>query len=552
MDDSTWLQIVGRLEEEPGSQLVVVQSPADEPDSGGSSPPTQGEQPQPEPHPPPIVDWENLQIIESLDEEGRVNIVDDDELYVLLGLRAEDEAAENAQAAATTEQGNGNNGNGAENRNHDENEVEVEPPVEDEVAGERMMVNDANKPSLVKGTVYPNMKVFRLAVRQFAINEEFELWVKATDRKKYVGACKGASDCPWHVNGRRQADERTVMVTKFTNYHTCTSSGRRKTTTPTSAWVASKAIHILRTDSGMGPKELQKRLQEDQKCKINYDTVAKGRSLAMIQLQGSWEENFHMLYRWRAAVMERSPGSVIEIDTIEVDGKVYFNRFFCALSPWITGFLTGCRPYLSVDSTALNGLWKGHLASAIAIDGNNWMYPIAFGFFDAETTDNWTWFMIQLLKAIGKVSPLAICTDACKGLEIAVHRVFPWAGHRECFNHLTQNLIKKYGGSVFQEMYPVARSYRAQVHEECMDTIKKACTDVALWLDTYHKLIWYRSGFNAEIKCDYVTNNLAECFNNWIRDIKALPICELADTCREMIMTLWNRRRRIGNKFTGT
>jgi hypothetical protein len=85
-----------RLEEEPGSQLVVVQSPTDEPDSGGSSPPTQGEQPQPEPHPPPIVDWENLQIIEPLDEEGRVNIVDDDQLYVLLGLRAEDEAAENA------------------------------------------------------------------------------------------------------------------------------------------------------------------------------------------------------------------------------------------------------------------------------------------------------------------------------------------------------------------------------------------------------------------------------------------------------------------------
>jgi hypothetical protein len=119
------------------------------------------------------------------------------------------------RAAAETEQGNGNDGNGAENGNHDENEVEVEPPVEDEVAGERMMVNDANKPSLVKGTVYPDMKVFRLAVRQFAINEEFELWVKATDRKKYVGACKGASDSPWHVNGRRQADERTVMVLFF-------------------------------------------------------------------------------------------------------------------------------------------------------------------------------------------------------------------------------------------------------------------------------------------------------------------------------------------------
>lgn len=48
--------------------------------------------------------------------------------------------------------------------------------------------------------------------------------------------------------------------------------------------------------------------------------------------------------------MERSPGSVIEIDTKEVDGNVYFHRFFCAC---IIGLLIGCRPYLSIDSPAL-------------------------------------------------------------------------------------------------------------------------------------------------------------------------------------------------------
>ena len=46
---------------------------------------------------------------------------------------------------------------------------------------------------------------------------------------------------------------------------------------------------------------------------------------------------------------------MIEIDLKEVDGNVYFHRFFFALSPCIEGFLEGCRPYLSVDSTALNG-----------------------------------------------------------------------------------------------------------------------------------------------------------------------------------------------------
>ena len=46
-----------------------------------------------------------------------------------------------------------------------------------------------------------------------------------------------------------------------------------------------------------------------------------------------------------------------------------------------------------MDSTALYGRWNGHLAAACAIDGHNWMYPVAFGFIDGETTDNWTWFM---------------------------------------------------------------------------------------------------------------------------------------------------------------
>jgi hypothetical protein len=41
-----------------------------------------------------------------------------------------------------------------------------------------------------------------------------------------------------------------------------------------------------------------------------------------------------------------------------------------------------------VDSMCLNGRWNGHLAAVTALDGHNWMYPIAFGFIDGETKDN--------------------------------------------------------------------------------------------------------------------------------------------------------------------
>jgi hypothetical protein len=40
---------------------------------------------------------------------------------------------------------------------------------------------------------------------------------------------------------------------------------------------------------------------------------------------------------------------------------------------------------LSIDSTALNSRWNGHLTSATSMDGHNWMFPIAFEFFEYET-----------------------------------------------------------------------------------------------------------------------------------------------------------------------
>ena len=73
------------------------------------------------------------------------------------------------------------------------------------------MMHDPNRPRMDLGTVYPNMKEFRLAVRQFAINEEFELHIVKTDPTRYIGNCKG-EDCHWHLVGRRQPVGCTIMV----------------------------------------------------------------------------------------------------------------------------------------------------------------------------------------------------------------------------------------------------------------------------------------------------------------------------------------------------
>jgi hypothetical protein len=70
----------------------------------------------------------------------------------------------------------------------------------------------------------------------------------------------------------------------------------------------------------LGAKKLQKRLQEKFNVIIWYHTVWKGKEKAMAELYGTWEGNFQQLLRWKAAVMEVSPDSVIEVDC-HMDGE---------------------------------------------------------------------------------------------------------------------------------------------------------------------------------------------------------------------------------------
>jgi hypothetical protein len=84
---------------------------------------------------------------------------------------------------------------------------------------------------------------------------------------------------------------------------------------------------------------------------------------------------FCIFYNFKVEVEQKMPGSVVEIDVKKDADDVYFHKFFCCFKPSIDGFLNGCRPFFSIDSTALNGRWNGHLPSATGMDGHNWMFP---------------------------------------------------------------------------------------------------------------------------------------------------------------------------------
>jgi hypothetical protein len=235
-----------------------------------------------------------IQIEDKLDDEGKLEFASEEQLYLVLGLKGED-GHEKQEERRTCFVGPSNGANVC-----DDSSARI--PIFQHLPGERVMF-DKNNPVMEPSSLYPNMKEFRLAMRQYTIEKEFELGVEVTNRMRYRGYCQGG-DCPWTINARLEHKGWDIVVVSVLNdVHDCISSGRRMTSTPITAWVADKALPILMSEAELGAKKLQKRLQEKFNVVIGYDTVWKGKEKSMEELYGTWEENFQQLLRSKATVM---------------------------------------------------------------------------------------------------------------------------------------------------------------------------------------------------------------------------------------------------------
>ena len=284
----------------------------------------------------------------------------------------------------------------------------------------------------------------------------------------------------------------------------------------TKIWVRDQAIDWLKEEGKLGATELKKKLKESHKVDVTYRKVYLGKQLAIDTIYGLWGKRFDNLYRFKAQIEESSPGSFVVIDHHTIDNKTRFNRFFFAMKPCVDGFLRGCRPYLAVDNTFLNGKFKGQLCVACTVDGHNWMYPVAVGVIDSETNENWVWFMERLKEAIGTPVGLTFSTDCGQAVMNGVSEVFSEAKHRECMYHLVQNFKKRYSGEVFyKHLWQSAYSWNPYMFEKHYQAMAEYKPKAMKYLQETHKKLWTRSQFSTLSKVDYITNNLAEAFNNW-------------------------------------
>jgi hypothetical protein len=106
--------------------------------------------------------------VDKLDDEGRLEFPSEDQIYSVLGLKKEDETEEQERERRCD---GCEDGSGA-------------ILIFQHLLGERLMF-DRNNPVMKPGSLYPSMKEFRLAMRQYSIDKKFELGIEATDKRRY-------------------------------------------------------------------------------------------------------------------------------------------------------------------------------------------------------------------------------------------------------------------------------------------------------------------------------------------------------------------------------
>ncbi|AQK62532.1 uncharacterized protein [Zea mays] len=256
----------------------------------------------------PFVDWDALEIVPITEElvGSIVPVVDEDNFYEHIGLRAEDERVEKGKDRLPDEVAC-------------EGALDVEGaaiPCTDTIPGEDAIFYDKEDPPMTVGSTYASMNEFRSAVRQHAIKGQFEVWTRKSDTCRFRGYCI-AKGCPWFIVARLMHDEKSVRVTMNNFDHLCASTGRVKTRMTTYRWIAEKSIPFLKKDPNMGAKKLQEELEDKYNVKLGYSTVWAGRQKAVEQIFGTWEESFADLYRFKAEIDAKMPGSVVDLEVQE-------------------------------------------------------------------------------------------------------------------------------------------------------------------------------------------------------------------------------------------
>ncbi|KAL0551373.1 hypothetical protein IC582_010459 [Cucumis melo] len=281
------------------------------------------------------------------------------------------------------------------------------------------------------------------------------------------------------------------------------------------------------------------------KGKVDYSSSSR-----KLKTKGSgWSEESSTSEEYGEALKFTNPGTIFHMEL--EDGR-FFKYLFMAVGACVRGFLNCIRPVIVMDGTFLKNKYRGQLIVAICLDGNNQIYPLAFGVVDRETDDSIQWFLEKLKGAIGEVPNLGFVTDRKTCFAKGISSVFPSAFHGLCVQHLSQNLHDKYkNDTVATLFYNALRTYRESTFVEAWRHLLTFPNGSGKYLNDVGIAWWSRVHCPGR-RYNMMITNIAESMNSILKEPRDLPIASFLENVRALLQRWFWERREEGIKVTST
>lgn len=255
-------------------------------------------------------------------------------------------------------------------------------------------------PKFQLGLMFATAKIFRSAVKKHAIlhRRPIKQCRNYGSRVKFV--CE--APCEWKIYASKMQRTDTYQVKVYKPKHTCTPTFEQKQINST--WIAEQYEDDIRMNPTWPLASFLQKVVNDWHCHVSIYAVARAKRKALKKINGRHVDQYGKVWEYGNELLKVMPDSTIQVMTEDQEfenGRKRFKRFYTCFGPLKRGFRSGCRPLVGLDGCHLKGPYGGQLLAAVGTDANDGMYPIAWAVVEAENTESWSWFLINLKSDLG-------------------------------------------------------------------------------------------------------------------------------------------------------
>ncbi|WOL04988.1 hypothetical protein Cni_G13711 [Canna indica] len=242
------------------------------------------------------------------------------------------------------------------------------------------------------GMKFESPTQFKEAVQFYALHNGVNLrWVRTCKERMEAKCvpCEVGSQmhCPWRIYGSWKPGETTFIINSYVKEHKCSRSMTNRQATV--EWLTNYYMEQFRQNPSWDVKLMVMDFESKFYIPIARAKWYRVRSYALEKLRGSVEDHYALLGPYLAELRKKNSTSLFNIvcDREFTSAPPVSKWLYIGFDALKKRFLHGCWPIVGFDGCFLKTFLGGQLLSAIGIDKNNQIFPIARAVVEGENYD---------------------------------------------------------------------------------------------------------------------------------------------------------------------